>query len=616
MHTIILRGATAFAGAAMLGLSAIAAASDTITSHGLSVFGELKYPPDFTHFEYVNPDAPKGGSMTIAGVGTFESMNPFLLKGIPEGLSAGLIFESLMQGAADEPDALYAHIAESVELPTDGGWVAFNIDPRARFHDGTPITAGDVVFSFEALMTKGHPRYRIVWRDVEKAEAIGERKVRFTFKPGFQRDLPTRLAALPVISKAYYSEVEFDRTTFEPPLGSGPYRAVHVEPGRSATYERVRDWWAKDLPVNRGRYNFDTLKIDYYRDRDVAFEAFFAGAYDFREEFTARSWATQYDRPPVQRGLIARATLPDATPSGSQVFVFNLRREKFADWRVRAAFDLAFDFEWPNRALFFDLYERTNSMFENSELAAREPPTPEEIALLEPYRGQVPDEVFTTPYRSPVSDGSGNIRDRLRQAVELLREAGWTVQGGRLVNEGGEQLSAEFLLFEATFQRIIGPYVRNLNRLGINATVRIVDSANFRYRTDHFDFDIIVERFVQSLTPGVELRSYYGSENAGVPGSRNLSGIADPVVDALIDRILDAESRPSLVAATRALDRVLMWRRYTVPQWYKGEHNIAYWNRYDRPEIKPLYARGVFDTWWYNPEKAAMIAAGKAPPAQ
>jgi microcin C transport system substrate-binding protein len=595
---------------------AAAQGPDTAARHGVSVFGDLKYPAGFPHFDYVNPDAPKGGALSTWNVGTFETMNPFLLKGREEDLAAGLLFDTLMTRAEDEPDAMYGLVAQSVEVPEDGRWVAFMLNPKARFNDGTPITAEDVVFSFDTLVAKGHPRFRIVWRDVEKAEVTGPRTVRFTFKPGRHRDLPVQLAALPVLSKAYYRGVTFDSTTFEAPLGSGPYRAARITPGRSVTYERVKDWWAKDLPVNRGRYNFDAIRIDYYRDRDIAFEAFFSGAYDFREEFTARNWATQYDKPPVRNGLVKRATLPDESPTATQLFVFNLRRDTFKDWRVRAAFDLAFDYEWTNKTLFYGQYERTNSMYENSELAAHAAPTPEEIALLEPFRGQVPEEVFTTPYKSPVSDGSGNIRARLRQAIGLLRDAGWTFKNGKLVDAKGGQMTAEFLLFEASFQRIIGPYQQNLKRLGIDARIRIVDSANFKYRMDHFDFDIIIQRFAQTLTPGIEQRGYFGSEFANVPGARNLSGISDPAVDALIGRMLAAESRPALVTATRALDRVLMWRRYTVPQWYKGSHNVAYWDKYDRPERKPPYARGVIDTWWYNPQKAAMIAAGKAPPAR
>jgi len=608
------RALTRVIAAAGLMLAAPAAwAGGAKPSHGLSVFGDLGYGPGFEHFDYVDPDAPKGGEIRLQSVGTFENVNPFILKGRVEQL-AGLVFDTLMTRASDEPDAVYGLVAKTAELSPDGGRIDFNLDPRARFHDGTPVTAADVVFSFETLVKQGHPRYRIIYRDVATAEAVDPGTVRFVFKPGVHRDLPTRLAGLPVLSRAYYAKVEFNKTTFKPPLGSGPYRIARIEPGRTAIYERVADYWARDLPVNRGRHNFERIRVDYYRDRDIAFQAFFAGQYDFREEFTSRSWAVQYDKPPVNKGLIVRETLDDQTPSGAQAFVFNLRRDKFKDRRVRAALDLAFDFEWTNKNLFYSQYKRTNSMFENSELAAHAAPGAAELALLEPLRGQVPEEVFSKPFRSPTTTGTGRIRGNLRKAVRLLRAAGYRIKDGVLHDPDGRRFEIEFLNFEATFNRIINPYIRNLERLGVTATIRVVDSANFKYRTDNFDFDVIVERFVQLLTPGVELRGYYGSASADLPGSRNLGGIKDPAVDALIEKILAARDRPALVVAVRALDRVLMWNRYFVPQWYKGSHNVAYWNKFDRPKTKPRYARGVIDTWWFNPEKARLLAAGTAPP--
>ncbi len=599
-------------GAVLALVPAIAAADENRKRHGLSVFGDLKYGPGFKHFDYVNPTAPKGGTIRIWALETFETLNPFILKGRKESLNF-MIFDSLMVRAMDEPDAMYGLVAESVELPEDRTWIAFTLNPAARFHDGTPITADDVVFTFDTLIKKGHPRYRIVYRDVARAQAQGPRRVKFTFKPGFHRDLPTQLAALPVLSRAYYGKVEFNKTSFVPPLSSGPYRVAKLEPGRSVVYQRVGDYWARDLPVNRGRYNFGTIRVDYYRDRDVAFQAFFAGQYDFREEFTSRSWATQYDKPPVKQGRIVRETLSDETPSGVQAFFFNLRRGKFKDRRVRAAFDLAFDFEWTNKNLFYSMYQRTNSMFENSQLAAKGPPSKAELALLAPLRGRVPDEVFEKPYASPVTDGSGKIRRNLRKGARLFRAAGYKVKNGILTEPDGTPFEIEFLLFEATFNRIVNPYIRNLERLGVKASIRIVDAANFKYRTDHFDFDVIVRRIVQPLTPGIEQRNFFGSANADLPGTFNVGGTKDPAVDALIENIIAARNRPTLVTAVRALDRVLMWNRYTVPQWYKGEHNIAYWNKFDHPKVKPRYARGVIDTWWFDAKKAAMIAAGKAP---
>ena len=603
----------ALVAAALLAAPAPAFAQAVRTSHGVSVFGDLKYQANFTHFAYVNPDAPKGGTFRLWGLDTFETLNPYILKGQKEVWNA-LIFDTLMVRAFDEPDALYGLVAAAVELPKDKSWVGFRLRPRARFHDGTPITADDVVFTYRILVEKGHPQFRILFRDVAGAEALGRHHVRFTFKPGFHRDLPVQLAALPVLSKAYYAEHPFDKTTFTPPLSSGPYRIVDVDPGRALTYQLVADYWARDLPVNRGRYNFDRIRIDYYRDRDIAFQAIFAGQYDLREEFTSRSWATQYDKPPVRKKLMVRETLPDETPSGVQAFFFNLRRDKFKDRLVRRALDLAFDFEWTNKNLFYGQYARTNSMFENSALAAHAPPDAAELALLEPLRGQVPEEVFTKPYAASVTDGSGRIRRELRRATGLLRQAGYLIKDGRLVDGSGNAFTIEFLLFESSFTRIINPYIRNLKRLGIEATIRIVDVANFKVRTDSYDFDVIVRRYVQPLTPGIEQRNFYGSAAADLAGSFNVGGIKDPAVDALIETVVSARTRKALVTAVRALDRLLMWNNYTVLQWYKGAHNLAYWNKFGRPAIKPRFARGVIDTWWYDSEKAAMIEAGTAPP--
>lgn len=589
-------------------------AAESTTSHGLSAFGNLKYGADFTQFDYVNPDAPKRGTIRLPGIDSFDTLNGFTLKGSPpQGL--GLLHATLMESARDEADSIYGYIAESVELPADRSWMVFNLNPKARFSDGSPLTADDVVFTYETLVKDGHPSYRIVLGGVEKAEALSPHRVRFTFKTAGSRDLPLQISGLPVLSKAYYAENPFNRTTMKAPVGAGPYRVLRVEPGRSITYELVPDYWAKDLPVMRGRFNFKQVVFDYFRDRNVAFEAFFAGAYDFREEFTSRNWATQYDsKPPVEKGLIVRETLKDETPSGVQAFFFNTRREKFSDRRVRKALDLAFDFEWTNKALFYSLYKRTNSMFANSELAADGPPGPDELALLEPLRGKVPEEVFSEPYRSSATDGSGRNRPNLRKAMKLLLDAGYTIKDNRLVDAKGQPFTIEFLLAESSFKRIINPYVRNLLRIGIGASIRIVDVANFQNRVRSYDFDVVVSRYVQPLTPGIEQQAYFGSQFADVQGQRNLAGIKDPAVDALIEKILAADSRQALVTAVRALDRVLMWNHYVVPQWYKGAHNVAYWNRFDRPKTKPRFDLGMLDTWWFNPQKAAMIQRGEAPP--
>ncbi len=591
-----------------------ALASDATPRHGLSVFGNLKYADGFAHFDYVDPNAPKGGSIKITGLETFETVNPFILKGRKDLLSEPLMFDTLMARSFDEPDSFYGLVAKSVEQPDDRSWVAFNIDYRAKFHDGSPITAEDVVWTFDTLRKDGDPRFRITFRDVDRAEATGRLRVKFKFKSGIHRDLPTRLAALPVLSKEYYAGRTFNETTFDPPLASGPYRIEKLEPGRSITYRRAEDYWAKDLPVMRGRFNFDRIIVEYYRDREIAFQAFFSQQYDFREEFTSRQWASQYNKPAVNKGLIVRETLPDETPSGVQAFILNLRRDKFKDMRVRKAMDLAFDFEWTNRTLFYDLYKRTNSMFENSRLAAHEPPSQAELALMEPLRGNIPDEVFTTPFVAPINNGTGHIRGNLKKAGALLRQAGYSIRNGVLVDGNGNPLEIEFLLFEASFKRILNPYILNLKRLGINAFIRIVDTANFKRRQDKFEFDVVIRRISQPLTPGLEQRNYFGSEFANVEGSFNIGGVSDPAVDALIEKVIGAKSRDGLRTAVRALDRVLMWNRFVVPQWYKGEHNVAYWNKFGRPKTAPSFDIGVLDTWWFDTEKAKLIEQGKAPP--
>lgn len=603
--------------------SGIEARANGLASHGLSAFGDLKYPADFRQFDYVNPRAPKGGELRLWSLESFDSLNPFLLRGVPaDGMAyngiateGAFVFESLMEPAMDEPDSYYGLIARSAELAPDRSAVAFEMRPEARFHDGTPITADDVVFSLNALVAHGHPRYRLLYSQVALVEAAGPHRVVFRFKPGAPRDLHLLVGAMPVLSAAFFRDRPFGQASLEPILASGPYRVERVDAGRSITYRRVGDYWARELPVNRGRHNFDRIRFEYYRDRDVAFEAFFAGRYDFRQEPGPKNWATGYDRPPLQKGLIQRETLRDHTPSGVQGFFLNTRREQLADRRVRAALALAYDFEWSNRTLFYSLFKRMRSMFENSEMAARGRPEGAELDLLEPYRSLLPGEVFTEEFQPPQTDGSGNARDNLRRAQALLAEAGYHVRDGRLVHEKtGQPLRIEFLLFEGVFQRVVAPYLRNLERLGVEASVRLIDNASFQNRMERFEFDIIVRRFVQPLTPGSEQRNFWGSMGAATPGSLNFAGVRDPVVDAMIERIEKASSRAELMTAARALDRVLTWNWYVIPHFYSGNYRIAFWNRFGRPETKPKYALGVLDTWWHDPKKAAMIAAGTAPP--
>ncbi|MGZ5822565.1 MAG: extracellular solute-binding protein, partial [Hyphomicrobium sp.] len=550
------------AAATTTGLLAILLASTLLSApalaefrHGLSAFGDLKYPADFKHFDYVNPDAPKGGRLSTIGTEgrtTFDSFNGFLLKGdAAQGLES--LFDTLMTRAGDEPDAVYGLVASAAEITPDGKSVTFQLRPEAKFADGTPLTADDVVFSFDILKAKGHPRFGIALRDVDKAEAPDAHTVRYTFKGDLTRDLPLVIAELPILSKAYYTAHPFDQTSLEPPLGSGPYAVGDFKAGTYVIFKRRPNYWAKDLPVSVGRFNFDELRYDYFRDRRIELENLFSGNVGLREEFTSLDWATAYENvPAIKDGRIQRATLPDERPSGTQGFFLNTRREQFKDVRVREAMDLAFDFEWSNKNLFYSLYKRTQSYFENSPMKATGAPSPEELKLLEPFRDKLPPEVFGEPYVPPVTDGSGRNRDNLKKAKELLTAAGY---GGE--EAGGKTMKVEILIFEDGFERIIGPYINNLKKISVDATIRLVDSSQYERRMKSFDFDVAIERYVLRLTPGVELKTYWGSKAAKMDGSFNLAGIQDPVLDALTDRAIEAKSRAELVAACRALDRVL-----------------------------------------------------------
>jgi microcin C transport system substrate-binding protein len=604
----------AFALAAIIATTALASI-EAEERHGLSAFGDLKYPPGFAHFDYVNPDAPKGGRLSMIGTAgriTFDSFNDFILKGdAAQGLT--YLFDSLMVRALDEPDAVYGLVARSAELAPDRRGVTFRLRPEAKFADGSPATAADVVYSFETLKDpeQGHPRFSMALRDVVKAEALDAHTVRYTFQGELTRDLPMTVATLPIFSKAFYATRPFAQTSLEPPLGSGPYRIADFRPGTFVTYKRRDDYWAKDLNVNRGRYNFDELRYEYFRDRTAELENLFNGTFDLREEFTSLHWATAYDVPPVKDGRIQRVTLPDESPSGAQGFFINTRKPKFQDRRVRKALDLAFDFEWSNKNLFFGLYKRTSSFFENSDMKASGPPSAEELALLEPFRDKLAPEVFGEPYVPPVSDGSGFDRRLLREASKLLDEAGWKIDGGKRRNGKGELLEVEILIFDPTFERVLGPYVENLRRLGLEASIRRVDAAQYERRMKSFDFDLTTQRYVMSLTPGVELKAFWHSDAARMDGSFNLAGIADPVIDALTAKVMQAKSRAELVAATRAIDRVLRAGHYWVPHWYKAAHHVAFWNKFSWPAVKPNYERGIIHTWWYDRDKAAKLTASR-----
>ncbi len=585
-----------------------AAGPKVTVTHALAMHGAPKYPAGFSHFDYAVPAAPKGGEIRLHAIGTFDTLNGLALKGVAAA-GLGLTYDTLLTNADDEAFTEYGLLAETIEVPEDRSWVAFTLRKEARWHDGRPITAADVVFTLETLKTKGLPRFRAYYADVLRAEAQGERKVRFHFAPGDNRELPLIVGQLPILPRHYWEGREFDKTTLEPPLGSGPYRVESHDPGRSIAYARVATYWGRDLPVNRGRHNFDRIRYDYYRDATVALEAFKAGEYDFREENVAKSWATAYDAPAIRQKLILKEELRHERPTGMQGFVFNLRRPLFQDRRVREALAHAFDFEWSNQNLFYGQYTRTASYFSNSELASRGLPSPPELALLEPLRPQLPPEVFTREYRPPVTDGTGNIRDNLKRAVALLQEAGWTVQGGKLARAAtGEPFRFEVLLNAPTWERIALPYAKNLERLGIEARVRTVDVAQYQKRVEEFDFDVIVDVFGQSLSPGNEQRDLWGSAAAREPGSSNTIGIADPAVDRLVDLVIAAPDRDALIQRTRALDRVLLWGHYVIPHWHIRTFRVAYWDRLGRPPTVPRYALG-FDTWWIDPARDAALKA-------
>ncbi len=581
------------------------------TAHGLAMHGEPKYPAGFKHFDYVNPDAPKGGTLRLHAIGTFDTLNPHIIKGQAPGL-IGLMYETLMSGSADEAFTEYGLIAETITVPDDRSWVEFALRPQARWHDGQPITPDDVVFSFNILKEKGAPRYRLYYSAVDTVSRTGPRSVKFTFKPGDNRELPLILGQLPVLPKHYWQSRKFDETTLEVPLGSGPYRVAGFEPGRFMVMERVKDYWGQDLPTVRGYYNFDTVRIDYFRDTTVALEAFKAGQYDFREENESKKWATQYDFPAIQTGQVKKEKLANENPTGMQGYAFNLRRPLFQDARVRQALAYAFDFEWANQNLFYGQYERTESYFSNSELASKGLPSPQELAILKPLASQIPPEVFSAEYRAPKSDGSGNIRPNLRLALDLLKQAGWEVKNGRLTNAEGKLFEFEILLAQPTWERITGPFVGNLERLGIKATIRTVDSAQYENRERQFDFDMIVEVWGESLSPGNEQREFWTSESADQPGSRNTIGIRNPAIDTLVDLVIAAPDRETLVTRTRALDRVLLWNHYVIPHWHIGYDRVAYWDKFGRPSVIPPRGFQLF-AWWIDTTKPLAAAAAPSP---
>ena len=579
--------------------------------HGLSLFGDLKYPAGFEKFDYVNVDAPKGGRARLFSVGTFDSLNPYTFKGNATGL-VGLTIDNLMTTSMDEASSEYGLIAESVKMPEDFSSVTFKLRAEARFHDGSPVTPEDVVWSMVELK-KSHPRYNFYYKNVVSGEKTGDQEVTFKFSESGNRELPQIVGQLPVLSKAWWTGKNdkgetrnLNETTLEAPLGNGAYKVASVKPGRSITLKRNDDYWGKDLPVNLGQNNFDEIFTIYYRDSTVALEAFKGDEYDFRVENSSKDWATAYDFPAVKRGDVITEEITLKNSQGMQSFAINTRRGKFADARVRKALNLAFDFEWANENLFFGQYKRTNSFFSNSELAATGKPGAAELAILEPLKDKLPPEVFTSEYTNPVYGSQKNKRSNLRSAAKLLQEAGWTVDAKRVLrNAKGEAFSIEFLLVSPLFERIVLPYVQHLNLLGIQTRVRTVDDSQYTRRVQTFDFDIVVGSWGQSLSPGNEQRDFWGSVSADRNGSRNLVGIKDEAIDQLIDKVIFAKDRGELVAATRALDRALLWNHFVVPMWHIPYQRVAYWNRFGKPDVQPDHSLGFPSIWWFDEAKAA-----------
>ncbi|HEX3994048.1 MAG TPA: extracellular solute-binding protein [Acetobacteraceae bacterium] len=595
-------------------------ASPVPPQYGFTVLGEPALPRDFKAFPYVNVNAPKGGEVHLASIGTFDSFNPFILRGTPElhgtspwitlpggagsGSSVGHVWESLLTPSANEIATGYGHLAESIEVPPDKTWVAFNLRPEAKFSDGVPVTAEDVAWTYRTLIEQGRPSIRIQMGDVKDVVVEGPRRVRFIFKTTQNRELPLIVGGLPVMPKHFFEGRDFTKPLTDAPIGSGPYRITNFELGRSVTYTRDPNWWAANLPTGRGTNNFDTVRVSYFRDQTVAMEAFKAGKVDIRSENIAKNWATAYDFPAVQNHAVIKREYTHELPTGMQGYAMNTRRPIFADPRVRQAITWAFDFEWTNKNLFYGAYKRTLSYFSNTPLAATGLPSPEELKLLEPYKDSLPAGLLTQPFTLPVTDGSGNNREQLLQALKLLQAAGWQVKDRVLVQPNGQPAAFSILLDDPGLERVALPYVQNLRKLGFDVQVRTVDPAQFQHLTDDFDFDMTMMIYPGSDIPGSELRDYWSCAGAKSTGSFNIPGICSPATDAMIEKVIAAQDRGTLRTAARALDRLLLWGWYMVPNWYSQDFHIAYWDRFGDPGI-PIREGFNFDTWWVDQQKAA-----------
>ena len=575
-------------------------------SHAIAMHGEPKYSYTFKHLDYVNPDAPKGGKVIFSSTGSYDSFNPFILKGTAAA-GIGNLYETLTTNSSDEAFSEYGLIAETIEWPDDRSWVAFTIRNEAVWHDGKKITPEDVVWTFNKLMEKGHPFYKYYYGDVLEVIKINNKKVRFNFKGNTNLELPLIVGQLPVLPKHYWKDKNFEETSMDIPVGSGPYKIKDFDPGRSITYELNTNYWAKNIPIKKGTENFGIIRYEYYKDRSIEREAFKSGDIDFFSENSSKEWATSYEVPALKNNLLKKKLIEHQNPQGMQGFVFNTRKDIFKDRRVREALSYAFDFEWTNKNLFYGAYKRTNSFFENSELASSGLPSGKELDYLTPYMDVLPKEIFTKEYNPPKTDASGFMRLELKQASILLQNSGWELINGILTHKRlGKKFEFEILLVSPAFERIVLPFKDNLEKLGINVNIRTIDSAQYQNRLDSFDFDMIVSTFSQSLSPGNEQKNFWGSDAATTNGSRNIIGIKDWVIDSLIDKVISSTSREDLIHSTRALDRVLLWSHYVIPQWHIAAYRTLYWDIFDKPKVRPKYSLGT-NTWWIDEDKANTI---------
>jgi len=575
-------------------------------AHAIAMHGEPKYPDSFQYVDYANPDAPKGGKIILSSTGSYDSFNPFILKGTAAA-GIGNLYETLTTGSSDEAFTEYGLIAETIEWPDDRSWVAFTIREEAVWHDGKKISPEDVIWTFNTLMEKGHPFYKYYYGDVVEVIQENDNKVRFNFKGNTNLELPLIVGQLPVLPKHYWTNKNFEETSMDIPIGSGPYKIKNFDAGRTITYELDSDYWGKNIPIKKGTENFGIIQYEYYKDRSIEREAFKSGDIDLFSENTSKDWATSYDTPAVQNGLIKKELIEHQNPQGMQGFAFNTRKEIFEDKRVREALSYAFDFEWTNKNLFYNAYKRTNSFFENSELASSGVPLGGELDLLNDYRELLPQKLFQEEYNPPKTDGSGFMRKELQEATKLLQDAGWELQEGKLINKkSGSKFEFELLLVSPAFERIVLPFKDNLAKLGIDVSVRTIDSAQYQNRLDGFDFDMIVSTFSQSLSPGNEQRNFWGSDAAKTNGSRNIIGISNEVIDSLIEKVISAKDREDLIMTTRALDRVLLWNHYVIPQWHISAYRTLYWDIFDKPSVRPKYSLGT-NTWWVDADKASTI---------